>query len=295
MALSYDTSVNFNAAGLICEGGACPSANIEFTGGGARIKPATASGTFTLVAPSIDTTAWAGAPQPIYSAEVTATEAAGYYHKFAVSFDGLTTLSLYDERGWTAYDPVDLGALMVSNPVEYGMSLAEFNAIREWPAAADVTNMFLVVAMTKAVGGGNGLIDQWTVAYGTTEFAVTGEPDGSDALVNDATNPFYCPDYPLKRSVEWDFVSHETEMGYKSYKNRASLPRSTYECEWRNRTETHADNIQAFLVAHQDAAFVWTPPGFGSSKKWIALEPTITREDSGVYTVRASLVEVLPI
>lgn len=288
MALTYNTTINFNAAaGYTCEGGACPSANIEFTAGGARVKPASGAGVYVLVSPSLST---AGFGQ-IYSAVVTATEAAGYYHKFLISFDGGATFKAWSSGGWQAVSVTDLTAA----PLEYGMSLAELNDVREWPLAADFSSLYLLVFIVKAAGGGNGLIDLWTVAHGTTIATVTGEPDGADVLANDATNPFYQPDFVMKREVDWDSTDFQTEMGYESAKNRASLSRSTYDSVWANRTATHATNIQTFLEAHQDVAFVWTPPGFASSKKWVALEPSITLEDPGVYTVRAVLVEVLPV
>jgi hypothetical protein len=301
MALTNDVTISFNAAaGYRCEGGAggsCPSTNIEFTAGGARIKPATASGSFLLLSPALPV---AGFGQ-IYSAAVTATEAAGYYHKFAVSFNAGVDFQTYDSGGWRKLTTQALleapatYAAAVSDIVSEGLGLAELNLIRDWPEGGEIdSSIQLAVVMVKAVGGGNGLIDQWTVAHGTTTFDVTGEPDGADSLVNDGTNPFYTPDYPLKRTIEWASFTRATEMGYRDTKNRGALPRSTYECEWRNRTTTHAGAIETFLTAHQDAAFTWTPPGFPSAKKWVSSEPTITLEDPGIYTVRATLTEVLP-
>jgi hypothetical protein len=303
MALAVDTSIDFNSdAGYTYDAG-----NVEFVGGIARIKAAAAAGAYSIVAPGIDTQAASWSNVHRVEIDVTETASAGgalYYHRFLVSFDGGSSFNRYTPAGW---ERLDLAGMSLQEIADIAMPVEVIEAAREWPDPSDIFTLVFGILLVKESGASLGAIDQISIFYRdgvdpTSDFEETvlaGEPDGSDPLPEPNAWPGGSiePDFVVHREVQWPSLTPRTEAGYELGIAIASTTRSAFELTWSTLDSADRDTLVDFLRAHYDAAFVWTPPGFASAKKFvIAREPEIETlsESGGAHRIRAIIIETLP-
>ncbi len=282
MAFSEDTTWTFN----VSTGYTFTAAESEFTGGYWHAKAAF-TGTTTCQTPTLDVSAW----EFIDRLAITATEAVDYYHRFLVSFDDAATWNSYGPGGWYPVAASAIGTL--------GLSKAQIiAALREFPTPGELS---LLIAAIKSDAAADGSIGQVTIYYKATDApeqqTPTGEPVATETLEDDlldGTTPLQ-PSFPIRREVIFYSREDVSEANYSASSSAGTAMRDFYPgLEWRGLTTARKNLVLAFLQAHVQDAFNWTPVGF-SEKPFVAVSSSIDAMEisAGIWTVRVDLLEAL--
>jgi len=303
VSLTANTDINFNSS----VGYTFNALEVEFTTVSAqdvcRLLSGFSSGTSTVITPAVDPAAWTGEINSItfggVEAAVVASDAL-YYHRFFVSFDGGGIYQTFISGQWQDV-----------TPDTEGMTIAELQAVRVFPVLADLIaaggTIVLKINITREVSNAAaGYINQLTIYYGSEIVTFGDEPDGSDVLTpptpggTEAYNSGIMPDFPLGAELVLAANIQTGALGYPIASATAQLTRIRFpRVRWSGRFGPELDDIYDFLQAHfGNSAFVWTPPGFSASRKWICTQPKIERlgpnADGDIWAVESSFLEVHP-
>jgi hypothetical protein len=283
MPLSTDTTTNFTSStGYTLFNGA----NITFSSGTAKLSSAY-EGSGAIRTPQIDSSAWAPA---INGIGVTQTEAVGYKHRFAFSFDdwtgtGRKSYKRFTNAGWETIatdetSEADLLTIIIAN----GMSKRDAEKIREWPAQCQQVSV--LVGMQRETGGGDGTIDLITWSYGTETETVDTEGTASGTL------PFE-PEWPLRcRFIDPVQI---VQMGqYQQVVRLGTALRRAYSLTFPPQSTTDKATLLTFLRSHVATPFNWTAFPESTERAWTVIgTPTERKLAAGVYRVTCEIEESL--
>jgi phage-related protein len=95
-------------------------------------------------------------------------------------------------------------------------------------------------------------------------------------------------------STEFRILRSQYGNGYdQRVADGINSTKQTWSAQWDNLNSTDFSTlITAFDTAKGVDYFTWTPPGSGSSKKFIVLSYSITAKSGTIYDVSASLEQV---
>lgn len=303
MALTANTAINFNSS----VGYTFDSAFVEFVNTGGqdvcRLKSSVSSGTHTVITPTVDPAAWTGEINSITfggaEAAVVASDAL-YFHRFFVSFNGGGVYQTFISGLWQDV-----------TPETEGMTIAELQAVRVFPVLADLIAAggllrFKINITREVSNAAAGYINQLTIYCGDEVVTFGDEPDGSDILTPatpGGTETYargIMPDFPLAADLILPAQLKAAALGYQIATLTAQKTRIRFSrVRWSGRFGPEMEDIYDFLQAHfGNSAFVWTPPGFSASRKWICTQPKIERlgpnADGDIWAVESSFLEVHP-
>jgi hypothetical protein len=270
---------------------------LEFVAGVCRAKAAF-TGQSIVVCPTLNISAWNSVAHVVMTSDENADSAsARYFHDALVSFEsGASTdpanahWKTYGARGWTDAAYTDIATK--------GLSLAELEAVHEWPSPSYLTFAFNVHRET---GSTIGNLDNVAISYSPTSAHEDLSGDFPTEPASDAdlaTDLAIYPEFPLALSYLTYDIMMPTPGGYHIAWRQATQMRRIIESPRFIATNaTDRDAVLAFLNSHiGQASFTYDPPGVATGSKWIANEPIFHRQHhGGAWEIGcASLLEVFP-
>jgi len=270
MTLTPDNTFNFTTPGDYNFN----ASEIEVTGGVARLKAGFIGSSI------IDSLVFVNpGSEDVHQIAVTYKEALGYFHRFLISFDLANSWYAWNSGGWNQVSNV-------SQIDTLGIGFEELILVRDFQYFSqffpdDVATLIkIAIEITRESGGGTGEVDLVSIVKGTTTITLTSDPTPPlDTLAIE-------PSFPVTKRRETYTIDFRSELGYEVRTPRASNDRFFYELKWVNVSTADKDTIIAFLQAHVQTPFNWTPPG-DSELIFNCSLPTWTENAPGVWTVSA--------
>jgi hypothetical protein len=284
MAISTDATTNFSSAtGYTLYN----SGNVSFSGGVATLT-STDIKTAAIRTPQIDASGW----QRLQKIVATLEQSLGFDIRFALSFSDWAGVLVKEfvvplgGRFQVISTSDDSNNDVITSVLTKGITARDLELVRSWPDT--ITDISILVGLSRTATNGTGEIDLITYSYGTTELSFAGEGTASVSL----TTP---PDYGFSTNYEQYFDAVSFRENYvQNVELGTKLRRSISSIQW-TLNDSDAATHYTFLKNAMSAPFNWTATGEATSRKWLVIgTPTVdvVSRGDGIRRVSARLLEV---